>query len=116
MSRLSYHKKAERWDVWEVSCHGPEEGNPFAEHWMKGSFSCDKETVDADGFYDGGGIYKVRFMPSYEGEYTFKVTADFLEEEECGSFSSMPAGAGNHGPVRVADTYHFAYEDGTPYY
>ena len=54
MSRLSYHKKAERWDVWEVSCHGPEEGNPFAEHWMKGSFSCDKETVDADGFYDGG--------------------------------------------------------------
>lgn len=86
MSRLSYQKKAERWDVWEVSCHGPEEGNPFAEHWMKGSFSCDKETVDADGFYDGDGIYKVRFMPSYEGEYTFKVTADFLEEEECGSF------------------------------
>ena len=79
MSRLSYQKKAERWDVWEVSCHGPEEGNPFADHWMKGSFSCDKETVDADGFYDGDGIYKVRFMPSYEGEYTFKVTADFLE-------------------------------------
>ena len=72
MSRLSYQKKAERWDVWEVSCHGPEEGNPFADHWMKGSFSCDKETVDADGFYDGDGIYKVRFMPSYEGEYTFK--------------------------------------------
>lgn len=23
---------------------------------------------------------------------------------------------GNHGPVRVAGTYHFAYEDGTPYY
>ena len=29
---------------------------------------------------------------------------------------SLPAGEGNHGPVRVADTYHFAYEDGTRYY
>ena len=23
---------------------------------------------------------------------------------------------GAHGPVRVANTYHMAYEDGTPYY
>ena len=27
----------------------------------------------------------------------------------------MRPSAGNHGPVRVANTFHFAYADGTPY-
>ena len=106
MRKISYQEQVERWDVWEVSCPGPAEGNPFADHKIKGSFVRGQEKVEADGFYDGDGIYKVRFMPSYEGEYTFTITADFLEEEEKGSFVSTPAGDGNHGPVRVADTYH----------
>ncbi len=33
-----------------------------------------------------------------------------------GEFQVTPAGEGNHGSIRVANTYHFAYEDGTPYY
>ena len=55
-------------------------------------------------------------MPSFEGEYQFEIRADFLEEVKKGSFQVLPAEAGNHGPVRVANTWHFAYEDGTPYY
>ena len=32
-----------------------------------------------------------------------------------GGFTVVPPGKGNHGPVRVHNTYHFAYADGTPY-
>ena len=28
-----------------------------------------------DGFYDGDGVYKVRFMPAFEGEYTFRAVS-----------------------------------------
>lgn len=85
--------------------------------WSVGPcFRGKNETVEAEGFYDGEGRYVVRFMPSFEGEYQFEIQADFLEETERGSFRVLPAEAGNHGPVRVANTWHFACEDGTPYY
>ncbi len=108
--------QVERWDVFEVSVNGPRDGNPFTEQNIRGTFEGKNETVTVNGFYDGDGVYKVRFMPSFEGEYTYKTTGSFPEAEASGAFTVTPAGEGNHGPVRVAYTYHFAYEDGTPYY
>lgn len=113
---IEYQKEAERWGIQEIAVKGPEEGNPFTEHWIRGVFQGKNEKKEAEGFYDGEGIYRVRFMPSFEGEYTFRVEADFLEAPMEGAFRALPAAQGNHGPVRVADTWHFAYEDGTPYY
>ena len=55
-------------------------------------------------------------MPSFEGEYTFLVGGSFSDETYTGTFEVTPATEGNHGPVRVNQTYHFAYEDGKPYY
>lgn len=100
----------------EVSFAGRKTGNPFTGSRIKGVFESKNERVTADGFYDGQGIYKVRFMPSFEGEYTFRIETDAVTDELSGSFSVLPPTEGNHGPVRVANTYHFAYEDGTPYY
>ena len=108
--------RVERWDVLELTVNGPQEGNPFVEQTMEGTFVGKNETVTTAGFYDGDGVYKVRFMPSFEGEYTYKTTGSFPEAETQGSFTVTPATGNNHGPVRVANTYHFAYEDGTPYY
>lgn len=70
-----------------------------------------------DGFYDGEGVYKVRYMPSFVELYTFKVTGSAIDGEVLtGKFQVTPASEENHGPIRVANTYHFAYEDGAPYY
>ena len=113
---MEYSRQIERWGMLEVTVPGPMEGNPFTEQWIKGTFTNHIQTVDVTGFYDGEGKYKVRFMPSYEGEYTFTIQGSFLEEICEGSITVTPAGKGNHGPVRVAYTYHFSYEDGTPYY
>ena len=108
--------QVERWDVLEITVKGPAEGNPFVEQTFEGTFTGKNETITTAGFYDGDGVYKVRFMPSFEGEYTYKTTGSFPEAETQGSFTVTPATGNNHGPVRVANKYHFAYEDGVPYY
>lgn len=106
----------ERWGVFEVRVNGPQDANPFTDYSLKGTFKGKNETVEADGFYDGAGEYVVRFMPSFEGTYTYQTTGNFAQAQTSGAFTVTPPGHGNHGPVRVANTYHFAYEDGTPYY
>lgn len=113
---MNYQSQIEKWNVFEVSCEGPSEGNPFTEQWIKGIFEGKSERVEADGFYDGNDIYKVRFMPSFEGEYRFRLEGSFPADQTERTFTVTAPQEGNHGPVRVADTWHFAYEDGTPYY
>lgn len=116
MSRCLYPSVVERWCVFEVAVPGRQDRNPFVDWFIKGVFKNKNEEVEVDGFYDGEGMYKVRFMPSFEGEYSFRVFGSFSDDTYSGSFTVTPASKNNHGPVRVANTYHFAYEDGTPYY
>lgn len=116
MSNITYGAKAEKWGMLEVACAGPQDKNPFVDYRIKAVFKGANETVSVDGFYDGDGTYRVRFMPSFEGEYSFQLESNFKLDKAEGTFVVLPAGEGNHGPIRVADTWHFAYEDGTPYY
>lgn len=108
--------RVERWGVFELAFEGKTQGNPFTDYQISATFSGSQEQVTVDGFYDGDGVYRVRFMPSFEGEYSYRVEGSFSPEAHWGRFLVTPAKAGNHGPVRVANQYHFAYEDGTPCY
>ena len=110
-----YPAQVSKWDVFEVAVEGPSEGNPFTEQYLKGIFSSRNESVVADGFYDGDGIYRIRFMPSYEGKYTFVLKGSFLNGAETGAFYVGKPQENNHGIVRTANVHHFVYEDGTPY-
>jgi len=104
-----------KWDVLEIETAGPAEKNPFTDCHISGVFAGKDERVTADGFYDGGGVYKIRFMPSFEGEYAYTIGSSFAEEIG-GSFTVAPPQKNNHGPVRVSNGFHFAYADRTPYY
>ena len=106
----------EKWGVFEITVLGPSAGNPFTEHWIRAVFQNANERKEAEGFYDGDGVYRARFMPSFEGEYSYEVTADFLPALVKGAFSVTAPLPDNHGPVRVSEQFHFAYEDGTPFY
>lgn len=106
----------ERWGLFQLSLPGKTDGNPFTDYAIRGRFEGHHEDVMVTGFYDGNGIYTIRFMPSYPGEYRYTVFGTFSDREYAGTFRVREASAGNHGPVRVADTFHFAYEDGTPFY
>ena len=113
---MKYTSSVEKWGVFELSCEGTAEGNPFSERNITAEFLSKSEHKTVAGFYDGGGVYKVRFMPSFEETYRFSVSGNFSGESFEGEFKVTPPSVGNHGPVRVCNTFHFAYADGTPYY
>ena len=75
---------------------GRHEGNPFTDYTIQGTFKGKEETKTVDGFYDGDGIYRVRFMPSFEGDYTFEIKGSFSDEVYTGAFHVTPATEGNH--------------------
>ena len=74
---MDYLKNAERWGLFEVTDTGVSEGNPFIEREIWGIFTGAHEKVRVRGFYDGNGVYKVRFMPSYAGNYTFMICGNY---------------------------------------
>ena len=106
----------ERWGVFEIALNGPTKGNPFLDVRFSAAFTQGDSTVRANGFYDGYGMYRVRFMPPKQGEWHYITESSSAElNGRTGDFTVTKPSAHNHGPVRVANTYHFAYADGMPY-
>jgi Domain of unknown function (DUF5060) len=58
----------EQWDIFDISLSGSTNGNPFVDVQISARFSCATSTVEVAGFYDGDGIYRVRFMPGNPGQ------------------------------------------------
>ena len=104
-----------RWEPAEGVILGPEEENPFLTTSVSGILEGPLGKQELQGFYDGEGRYIVRFMPQMEGPHKLTVSADFLSGPMTANFVVGKAAEGNHGPVHVAKTHHFAYADGTPY-
>lgn len=115
---ISSPKSAAKWGVYELELRGPAYGNPYTDIDLKATFVCEEDgrSIRVPGFYNGNGVYKIRMMPGEEGRWTYRTesTAKALDGHE-GIFVCTAPEAGNHGPVRVRDKYHFAYEDGTAY-
>jgi hypothetical protein len=109
-------QSVEQWGVFELSLPGPTNGNPFLDVSLSARFTQGTNSVEANGFYDGDGTYRVRFMPEKQGEWSYRTVSNARDlDGQSGSFTVTAPSAQNHGPVRVAHTYHFAYADGTPY-
>ena len=83
----------EKWGLFEVYFNGKTQGNPFTDYGIKGKFVGDNEEVTVDGFYDGDGVYKVRFMPSFEGKYTYTVSPR-LSCQRCPVLFLLPGSKG----------------------
>jgi hypothetical protein len=113
---LGSHPAVERWAALDISLPGPTAGNPFTDIELSADFALGDHEQTVAGFYDGEGVYRVRFMPDQTGHwrYTTRSNAPALDGRT-GEFDVVAPSEGNHGPVRVHNTYHFAYADGTPY-
>ena len=108
-------RTVEQWGCLDLAFPGRQDGNPFTDYAIHGVFEGEKETVAAEGFYDGDGVWRVRFMPSFPGKYRYTVSGSFGETRE-GTFTVTEPGKGNQGPVKVENGLYFAYADGTPFY
>ncbi len=106
----------EKWGVFEAAFNGPSSGNPYLDVAFDAVFSQNSREVRVPGFYDGDGVYRVRFMPDNEGEWSFRTRSKTSElEGKTGSFVATKPSEGNHGPVHVRNKFHFAYADGKPF-
>jgi len=106
-----------QWDIFEVALKGPFEGNPFLDVRLTASFTCGTHSAEVTGFYDGDGVYRIRFMPDETGIWRYETSSNCPDlAHRVGSFTVTPPAPNNHGPVRVHDTFHFAYADGTPFH
>jgi len=108
--------QVEQWGLFEAALKGPTDGNPFLDVRFTAVFTNGARTVEVDGFYDGDGVYRVRFMPDTQGEWRYETRSNrWPLTNQRGSFQATAPGPGNRGPVGVRHTYHFGYADGTPF-
>jgi len=102
------------WDTFELILHGPS-AHPF-EVELSALFQKGGRQVPCRGFYDGDGVFKVRFLADREGSWSWRTRSSVSElDGREGELTVGPAAPGRHGPVRVARQFHFSYEDGTSY-
>src|SRR5207244_9664151 len=97
--------RAEQWGIFELALTGPTDGNPFDEVELSARFTREDLTLNVRGFYDGEGVYRIRFMPESAGEWRYVTTSNRPAlDGKAGTFIATAPAAGNHGPVRVRNT------------
>ena len=98
-----------QYETFELSFRGEVLSEDYARIPLIAEFICGEEKTTVKGFYDGDGVYKVRFLPQLSGEYHWTVSGTITAEgiEVC-----EPAAKDAHGPVKAVDT-HFESADGT---
>lgn len=108
---------ASAWRMAELVFDGPDQGNPFTEVELTAEIRGPQgRRRVVGGFYDGLGVYRIRFLPDLAGEWSFRSRSNVRSLEGLdGVVEVAPALPHDRGPVRVDRTYHFAHADGTRY-
>lgn len=114
---LSGQNKIEKWEVFELTLHGPSTGNPFTEVELSAIFKLGDDNLTVKGFYDGNGVYKIRFMPDKKGIWEYETRSNLSALEGItGEFKCIEPSGNNKGPIQVAGKHHFKYASGEPFY
>ncbi|HSL87636.1 MAG TPA: DUF5060 domain-containing protein, partial [Bacteroidales bacterium] len=110
-------ESVEQWDLFEITLNGPSQGNPYLDVELSAVFTGSGESITVTGFYDGNGIYRIRFSPPAQGNWKYRTESGVPElADKQGKFMCIKPSGNNHGPVRVVNTYYLEYADGTPFY
>jgi len=110
-------EKTEQWGVHEIILPGAATGNPYQEVTLKAEFKQGSRRFTVPGFYDGEGVYKIRFSPDSLGTWQYVTQSNLAElSGQSGSLECTKPTGNNHGPVRIVNTYYIEYADGSPFY
>ena len=96
---------------------GPSDGNPFLDVELTATFEPTARQQTVTGFYDGDGIYRMRFMPDKVGTLAVHDAQQRsrARRQDAASSKSSRRPATTTGRCTCSNTFHFAYADGTPY-
>jgi hypothetical protein len=107
----------EQWGLFETQFAGPADGASPMEVKFSATFAQGAQRVTVPGFWDGGGVFKVRFSPPTAGEWKFATKSEVAAlDGKTGAFTATKAGGGNHGPVEMFDTFYLRHADGSAYH
>jgi Domain of unknown function (DUF5060) len=69
----------EQWGIFELQLSASTRGNPYLDVVFSAQFVYKHRLVEVDGFYDGDGVYRIRFMPDVQGTWRYHTqsTLDF---------------------------------------
>ena len=98
-----------QYEVFELAFHGEAPQGSQVDIDLTAEFCIEGERTIVSGFYAGGGVYKIRFLPLKEGSYHWTVHGLFTTEGEADCEPHEPE---RRGPVRAVET-HLEYADGT---
>lgn len=102
---------------WEKALAGPQTGNPFKDVIFRGRFvrQGTTDTISVKGFYDGDGIYKLRFMPTDPGLWHYTTVSNVSALSGVGGSIFCTEEMAGHGPVKTSGRHAFRYSDSTRY-
>ena len=111
-----------QWTVHELTLQAEQAyENPYTDVQITATFEGPEGSkISTTGYWNVDKQYKVRFTPTQEGQWTYRITSNpsdpGLQQE--GTLQVTPATAQQHGFVRrdAEHPYHFVYDDGTRYY
>lgn len=119
-------KNTQQWKVFETSFESSKSyPNPFMDVQVDVVFKKDGKSWKIPAFWDGENIWKVRFAPPEQGNYTCQVvSSDKSNLSLNGKKQALTISeyTGNnilykHGMIGVSENQrHFAYVDGTPFF
>jgi hypothetical protein len=110
---LGLPDSARVWERAEVVINGPSHGNPFLEVELTATFRGSGLEVTVGGFYDGDGVFRLRFLPPLPGQWTVRTSSNARSLDGLsGAFTVEPAN--KPGPVRAQDR-GFVRADGSPF-
>jgi uncharacterized protein DUF4038/uncharacterized protein DUF5060 len=111
-------KIVESYDFVEITANieGPDASNPFTDATLSGSFGNvgGTERTAVEGFCDSadGRVFRIRFMPSSPGDYTYSIIYRQGSFETKGTGTFKASAGQRRGPIRVDPKYpwHFIWE------
>nr|QNO41777.1 hypothetical protein PIKABMHP_00018 [Methanosarcinales archaeon ANME-2c ERB4]QNO42754.1 hypothetical protein BPAOADCO_00018 [Methanosarcinales archaeon ANME-2c ERB4] len=107
------------WGVYEVTLNTTNSySNPYLDVNLFATFSGPNGTeITIDGFWDGGGNWKVRMAPTKAGAWNYTTNStDSQLNGKTGSFKSVESGKKGFIKINPDYPHTFMYDDGTPFF
>lgn len=109
--------KVGRYEPYEVTlvASGLGTTNRYKNVSLKGVFTGPTQTLEIEGFWDGGDIFKVRIAPTELGTWSYTVTSTVASLNATGSFQVVDSASRGFIRRNPERPYSFMYDDGTPW-